>query len=242
MADYDAVMISMQQDEGQDQGFDPRTGEPVGRPVPHSGPADVDRAARAAAEAAPALADLPLHERADLLRGVAAALEAARDELVPLADTRGERRQPEQPPQRKPADGDDQAWPQQLELPVAPEGAELLLARRRRPVAAARCRATGIAARDRGAVEGCVELVLLELEPTPERPAGAPAPGQALFSFDDARRLAEEIRALLNARRAHRQRLERVAGLGAGAAAGEVALERGERAVGGLAGGHRRGA
>src|SRR5690348_13498024 len=86
MADYDAVMISMQQDEGQDQGFDPRTGEPVGQPVPHTGPADVDRAARAAAEAAAALADLPLHGRADLLRGVAAALEAARDELVPLAD------------------------------------------------------------------------------------------------------------------------------------------------------------
>src|SRR6185369_11575888 len=78
MADYDAVMISMQQDEGQDQGFDPRTGEPVGQPVPHTGSADVDRAARAAAEAAPALAEL--------LRGVAAALEAARDELVPLAD------------------------------------------------------------------------------------------------------------------------------------------------------------
>jgi NADP-dependent aldehyde dehydrogenase len=86
MADYHAVMISKPQDEGQDQGFDPRTGEPVGPPVAHSGAADVDRAARAAAGAAPALADLPLHGRAELLRGVAAALEAARDELVPLAD------------------------------------------------------------------------------------------------------------------------------------------------------------
>ena len=163
-------------------------------------------------------------------------------QLVPLADARRERREAEQPPQREPADRDDQARPQQLELPVAPERAELLLARRRRPVAAARRGAAGIAARDGGAVEGRVELVLVELEPAAERPAGAPAPRQPLLSLDDARRLAEQVRALFGARRPHGQRLERIARLDAGAAAGEVALERGERAVGRLAGGHRRGA
>src|SRR5205807_4463231 len=70
-------------------------------------------------------------------------------ELVPLTDARGQRAEPEQPPQREAADGDDQARPQQLELPIAPEGAELLLPRRRRPVAAARRSAARVAARDR---------------------------------------------------------------------------------------------
>src|SRR5690242_12020736 len=59
-------------------------------------------------------------------------------QLVPLADARRERRKAEQTAEREPADGDDQLRPQQLELPVAPEGAELLLPGRRRPVAAAR--------------------------------------------------------------------------------------------------------
>jgi NADP-dependent aldehyde dehydrogenase len=72
--------------EEQDQGFDPRTGEPVGAPVPHSRPEEVDRVARTAARAAPALATAPLVRRAALLRAVAVALQAARDELVPLAD------------------------------------------------------------------------------------------------------------------------------------------------------------
>ena len=57
---------------------------------------------------------------------------------------------------------------QQLELPVAPERAQLLLARLGRAVAAAGRRAARIAARDRGAVEGRVELLLAELEPLAE--------------------------------------------------------------------------
>ncbi len=65
-------------------------------------------------------------------------------------------------------------------------------------------RAPGIAARDRGAVEGRVELVLLELEPAAQRPAGTPAPRQPFLSLDDAGRLAEEVGALARARRAHR--------------------------------------
>ncbi|HEV7900110.1 MAG TPA: aldehyde dehydrogenase (NADP(+)) [Planosporangium sp.] len=72
---------------GADQGMNPYTGEPVGPPVPHTTDDDVDRLARAAAVAAPTLAALPLDRRAGLLRAVAAAVEAARDELVGLADS-----------------------------------------------------------------------------------------------------------------------------------------------------------
>src|SRR5690348_16790163 len=71
---------------GVDQGHDPRTGQPVGEPVEHTSPAEVDRLARAAAGPAGALAALPLPMRSGLLRAVAAALEAARPQLVPLAD------------------------------------------------------------------------------------------------------------------------------------------------------------
>jgi acyl-CoA reductase-like NAD-dependent aldehyde dehydrogenase len=67
-----------------DQGYDPRTGRPVGDPVPHTSSAEIDRLATAAAAAAPALA--PLAGRSDRLRAVAAALEAAREELVAVAD------------------------------------------------------------------------------------------------------------------------------------------------------------
>ena len=76
---------------------------------------------------------------------------------------------PEQALDREPADRDDQRRAQELELPVAPELAELLLAGRRRPVAAAGRRPARVAARDGGAVEGRVELVLVQLEPAPER-------------------------------------------------------------------------
>src|SRR3954451_10023077 len=72
---------------GADQGMNPYTGEPVGPPVPHATPEEVDRIATAAAAAAPAFAALPLAKRADLLDAVAAALEGARDELVALADS-----------------------------------------------------------------------------------------------------------------------------------------------------------
>jgi NADP-dependent aldehyde dehydrogenase len=71
---------------GYDQGINPYTGEPSGPPVPHASAADVDRLARAAATAAPALAALPLTGRVALLEALATALEGARDELVALAD------------------------------------------------------------------------------------------------------------------------------------------------------------
>ena len=72
---------------GADQGMNPYTGEPVGPPVPHATPEEVDRVATAAAAAAPAFAALPLAKRAELLRAVSAALESAREELVALADS-----------------------------------------------------------------------------------------------------------------------------------------------------------
>src|SRR5919206_468960 len=78
------------------------------------------------------------------------------------------------------------ARPTQPQLPLAPEGAQLLLARRRRPVASAARRVPGIAARHRGAVEGAVELVLVHLEPAAQRAARAPAPGSTLLALDPA--------------------------------------------------------
>jgi NADP-dependent aldehyde dehydrogenase len=69
-----------------DQGRDPRSGAPVGAPVPHTSVGEVGRVAGTSAVAAPAFAALSRRARAAALRGVAAALDAARDELVPLAD------------------------------------------------------------------------------------------------------------------------------------------------------------
>src|SRR5436309_685655 len=76
--------------------------------------------------------------------------------------------------------------------------------------------AARVAARDRGAVERRVELLLLELEPAAQRAAGPPPPRQPLLALDHARRLAEEVRALPGTGHPHGQRLERIAGLDAG--------------------------
>jgi NADP-dependent aldehyde dehydrogenase len=64
---------------GTDQGRNPYTGEPVGPPVPHTTEAEL--------EALRFSGPLPLAGRAELLESVAAALEEARAELVPLADS-----------------------------------------------------------------------------------------------------------------------------------------------------------
>lgn len=69
-----------------DQGRDPRTVAAVGTPYPHTDPAEVDRIALAAASAAAPLAAFPPARRCELLRAVASALDAARGELVRLAD------------------------------------------------------------------------------------------------------------------------------------------------------------
>src|SRR5262249_37521941 len=84
---------------------------------------------------------------------------------------------------------------------------------------------------DGRAVERRVELVLVHPEPPPQRLAGAAAPGPPLLAFDHAGRLAEHIRELAGVPGRDGQRLERVAGLDAGAATTQVALERRERAV-----------
>jgi NADP-dependent aldehyde dehydrogenase len=69
-----------------DQGHNPRTGQPVGAPVPHTDAAELDRICQAAAAAAPELAGTSPGTRAELLRSVAEALRAEQDALVALAD------------------------------------------------------------------------------------------------------------------------------------------------------------
>src|SRR5581483_5920297 len=147
-------------------------------------------------------------------------------ELEPLADALGEGRSPEERADREAADGDDELRPDQLQLPAAPERAQLLLARRRRAVAAPGWRTPRIAARHRGTEERRVELVLAHVEPPAQRLSRAPAPGKPLLALDDAGRLPDHVRALVVQRRAHGERLEWEAGLDARAAAREVALER----------------
>src|SRR5262245_56815864 len=73
--------------DGYDRGVKPYTGAPLGPPVAHTGHAELDRVCAAAAAAAPRLAALSLPQRARLLRTLAAALEAAREEIVALADS-----------------------------------------------------------------------------------------------------------------------------------------------------------
>lgn len=68
------------------QGFDPRTGAPVGEAVPASSAADVDRVVRAAAAALPAWAGLPSARRASVVESLAAALDAVTDSVVAVAD------------------------------------------------------------------------------------------------------------------------------------------------------------
>ncbi|MBX6354978.1 MAG: aldehyde dehydrogenase (NADP(+)) [Micromonosporaceae bacterium] len=69
-----------------DQGHNPRTGQPVGEPVPHTDGAGLDQICRAAAAAAPPLAAPAPPARAAVLRAGAAALRAEQDALVSLAD------------------------------------------------------------------------------------------------------------------------------------------------------------
>ncbi len=68
------------------QGFNPRTGEPAGKPVAETADADVDAAAEAAAAARSEWAGLGDEGRARALEAVAGALDARAGELVPLAD------------------------------------------------------------------------------------------------------------------------------------------------------------
>jgi NADP-dependent aldehyde dehydrogenase len=65
------------------QGFDPRTGEPAGAPIPATPTGDVDRIVAAAQAALPAW---QAFDRAAALDAIAAALDGHADELVALAD------------------------------------------------------------------------------------------------------------------------------------------------------------
>ena len=163
---------------------------------------------------------------------------AARVHDVALADALAERRDAEQTPDREPADRHDQLRAQQTQLPLVPEATELLLSRCGHSVATAGGGPAGVAPRHRGAIEALVELVALESEPAAEGLAGAAAPGKPLLAFDEPRSLAEEVRALPVVRGAHRPRFERVAGLDARSADGQVPLQRRDRAVEAPAYGH----
>ncbi|MFC6090505.1 aldehyde dehydrogenase (NADP(+)) [Saccharothrix lopnurensis] len=68
------------------QGYDPRTGEPHGEPVPETTDSGVDAAARAAAAAFGSWSALSARERADHLDAVADALDAEAEALIDLAD------------------------------------------------------------------------------------------------------------------------------------------------------------
>src|SRR3954466_14028433 len=164
--------------------------------------------------------------------------------LVAAADALGHALQAQEAAGCQAPDGDDQPRAEELELPVAPERAEHLLARRRRAVTAAARRLAGIAARDRRAVERLVELVLVELEPAAEGAARAAPPRQAaglfppraphrrgLDSFLPPRRLPEDVRTLAAIGLDDRERLEREARLDARPADAVVPLQRRERAV-----------
>src|SRR5262249_11137628 len=69
------------------QGYDPRTGEPAGEPVPETGDAEVDAIAGAAAAAGGSWEQAGPGGRAEALEAVAAALDGAAAELVAAANT-----------------------------------------------------------------------------------------------------------------------------------------------------------
>jgi NADP-dependent aldehyde dehydrogenase len=68
------------------QGYDPRTGRPVGEPVPASSASMVDRVVRAAAATVPEWSGLPARRRAEVLDALAASLDGVAEEIVELAD------------------------------------------------------------------------------------------------------------------------------------------------------------
>src|SRR5262249_4895023 len=69
------------------QGYDPRTGEPAGEPVPETADAEVDAIAGAAAAACGSWEQAGRGGRAEAVEAVAAALDGAAAELVAAADT-----------------------------------------------------------------------------------------------------------------------------------------------------------
>ena len=69
------------------QGYDPRTGQPAGDPVPETDGAQVDAIAEAAAAACVPWEQMGPAGRAAALEAVASALDGAAEELVAVADT-----------------------------------------------------------------------------------------------------------------------------------------------------------
>src|SRR5437660_1616059 len=108
--------------------------------------------------------------------GRAVEFEAASDAADQPADA-------EQLRDRQPSDGDDQPRSQDAQLPLAPELAQLLLARGGRAVAAARRCAPRVATCHGSAVEGRVELLLVQLEPAAQRAARTAPPRPSLLAL-----------------------------------------------------------
>jgi NADP-dependent aldehyde dehydrogenase len=70
----------------QTQAYDPRTGEPVGAPVPDTSPGGLHRIVQLASDAGQMLKLVTHHRRAGLLEQIATTLEAQRDVVIATAD------------------------------------------------------------------------------------------------------------------------------------------------------------
>ena len=113
------------------------------------------------------------------------------------------------------ADDEDQLGADQAELPLPPERAELLLAGRRGAIAVAGRRLARVAACDRGAVEGRVEGLFVQVEPATKCPAGAAAPQESLLALEGTGRLAVDVGPLACVGLDDEERLQWIAGLDA---------------------------
>src|SRR5262249_14736377 len=107
---------------------------------------------------------------------------------VALADALVEAPRTDDRPCGEPANRDHELRAEQPQLRLTPGRAQPPLGRGGRAITTA-SRAAGVAASDGGAKDRLVERPLVELEPPPQRRAGAPAPGSLLGGLHDAGRL-----------------------------------------------------
>src|SRR4051794_35013281 len=106
--------------------------------------------------------------------------------VEPPADALLERHRAEEARDREASHRDDEGRPDQLELPLRPERAEVALAWRRDTVAAAGRGPSGVAPRDGRAMERLEERPPRHAEPRAERVSGSALPRQPRAPFLDA--------------------------------------------------------